>query len=113
MTFTKIMYSVVVFLRIANNVKEDSLRKVEEVMSVLKENPPKTGLDYIMRVRGITNAELGSQLSVEAQTVSGWRNGRIPNRESVLSLSEILGESPDYLFYQPGDWSNSPHSNRA
>lgn len=77
----------------------------EEVKELLKENPPKTGLDYIMRVRGITNEALASQVRCDSRNVSGWRNGRIPRtREQRQEIARILSESEYFLFFQETDW---------
>ncbi|MDA8114257.1 MAG: helix-turn-helix transcriptional regulator, partial [Acidithiobacillus sp.] len=72
------------------NNKEDSMQCTEEVMRLLKENPPKTGLDYIMRLRGITNAELAKKLNTDPQRVSSWRHGTIPAREVATEVANLL-----------------------
>ena len=85
----------------------------KEVNEMLKENPPKTGLDYTMRVRGITNESLGDQLDTDPKNVSGWRNGRIPRtRERRQQIATVLGESEYFLFFQENGWDHS-HLNRA
>lgn len=84
------------------------MQQSKEVMELLKENPPKTGLDYAMRVRGITNKELAERLDTEPQNVSNWRNGRVPKtREIMLAVAREMGESVDYLFFQEGGWNIS------
>ncbi len=79
----------------------------KEVNEMLKENPPKTGLDYVMRVRGITNEGLGRQLDTDPKNISGWRNGRMPQkRESREEIAEVLGETEYFLFFQKDNWEN-------
>lgn len=77
----------------------------KEVIKVLKENPPKTGLDYAMRVRGITNKSLAEEIGTEPQNVSNWRNGKLPLNKSIMrKIAQIIGENEYFLFFQEGNW---------
>lgn len=48
--------------------------------------------------KGITQEQLGQQLSVTTQAVSKWECGGTPDAELLPSLSDALGVSIDALF---------------
>lgn len=60
----------------------------------------------LRRSHGITQDELGKQLSVSAQAVSKWENGdSLPDLPLIVELAEIFDCSTDYLLGRSGGLS--------
>lgn len=56
-------------------------------------------LDYMMRLRNITNAQLGDMLYCSTSAIAGYRTGyRLPNIILTAQISDILDVTPDYLL---------------
>lgn len=62
-------------------------------MSVAKQ------LIHLRSIKGISQAELASLMSVTRQAVSKWETDQaLPDSEKIIRLSEIFGVTTDYLL---------------
>lgn len=74
---------------------------------MIKDNPPANGLDYVMRVRGITTEVLAKEVGVAPKTVNAWRKAEnLPQKDRRKDVSDALGESEYFLFFQEDRWEN-------
>ena len=48
--------------------------------------------------RGIKPNPLAKELNIASGSMTSWKNGKIPNGETLLKISEYLGVSVDYLL---------------
>ena len=56
-------------------------------------------LDYIMRLRQITNEQLGNKTYTTASTIGGYRTGaHSPNVATLARICKELNVSADYLL---------------
>lgn len=56
--------------------------------------------------KGITLTEMVKKLDMSTSMPTKWKNGLIPNGETLIKLSDFLGESIDYLLCR-GENSNT------
>lgn len=56
--------------------------------------------------RGIKPNPLAKELNIASGSMTSWKNGKIPNGETLLKISEYLGVSVDYLLGR----TNTPSS---
>jgi transcriptional regulator with XRE-family HTH domain len=60
-----------------------------------------TRLRIELKKQRYTQAALARLLNVNKMNVSNWINGRfIPNKNSAIAISKLLGVSIDELFYR-------------
>lgn len=50
---------------------------------------------------------LGSKLNISSGTINNWKNGTIPNGETLLKLADFFDVSVDYLLGRENASSNS------
>ena len=74
---------------------------------MITENPPRTGLEKELRLRGISYESLAGEVGVRIQTVGSWARGRTtPDAEMRKKVSKILGIDIYTLFFQHEDDPN-------
>lgn len=74
------------------------------VIEMLVDNPPKNGLDYLLRMRGISRSKLARELGVHPGTVRGWiEDGNVPTRELMKRAAQVLCASVEFLFFSEGE----------
>lgn len=54
-------------------------------------------LDYLMKIKGISNYRLAKDLNTKTSTVSGWLSGREPQRKYINSLCNYFNVSYEEL----------------
>jgi DNA-binding XRE family transcriptional regulator len=63
-----------------------------------------TRLRLEMKKQRYTQAELARRLGVNKMSISHWVNGRyIPNENSAIAISNLLGVNIHDLFYRNGE----------
>ncbi len=50
---------------------------------------------------------LGSKLNISSGTINNWKNGTIPNGETLMKLADFFDVSVDYLLGRENAQSNS------
>ena len=50
---------------------------------------------------------LGSKLNISSGTINNWKNGTIPNGETLMKLADFFDVSVDYLLGRESTQSNS------
>lgn len=55
-------------------------------------------LEYLCKKNDITVSGLAKQLGMSTGTIAKWKNGAIPNGETILKFSQYFGTSTDYLL---------------
>ncbi|MHB9053551.1 MAG: helix-turn-helix transcriptional regulator [Thermoleophilia bacterium] len=71
---------------------------------MLKQVPPRTGLEKILRERGTKNTWLAAEIGKTPHTVGTWVRGEvIPGKEDRRRISEILGVDIYNLFFRHED----------
>lgn len=55
-------------------------------------------LEYLCKKNDITVSGLAKQLGMSTGTIAKWKNGAVPNGETILKFSQYFGTSTDYLL---------------
>lgn len=54
-------------------------------------------LEELLSVKGITQKQFISEMSLSQNVITKWRNGQTPNIEVMYNIAEYFGISIDYL----------------
>lgn len=55
-------------------------------------------LEYLCKKNNITVSGLAKQLGMSTGTIAKWKEGSIPNGETILKFSQYFNTSTDYLL---------------